>query len=199
MAYSQAAVRVIEADIGPQADRIDPRTTRMADDHLDYVQRLFETYREPLMRYVTDLLSGPDDAEDIVQETYVRLLRAKDLDRSESRTRGYIFTIARNLAFDRFRHRKVEGYQVPYEDAGLSSSEPQPERIVDFEQGIEIVKQCLLELKPRSRQVFLMRTSEDLTFQQIGECLGIGKRTAEREMKNALDYCQSKLGVQQQL
>ena len=124
----------------------------MVDDHSQYVTQLFEQYRRPLMRYLTDLLSSPDDAEDIVQETYVRLLKAQELDRSGSRIRGYIFKIATNLAYDRFRHRKVAGEKIPYEDTktyehtNLVGSNPQPDRIVDFEQSLQLVKQALLEL-----------------------------------------------------
>ena len=205
MAYAQATLSAIEGDVPPEAKSTKPSSRDMVDDHSQYVTQLFEQYRRPLMRYLTDLLSSPDDAEDIVQETYVRLLKAQELDRSGSRIRGYIFKIATNLAYDRFRHRKVTGEKIPYEDTktyedtNLVGSNPQPDRIVDFEQGLQLVKQALLELKPRCRQVFLMRALEHLSYQDIAERLGIGTRTAEREMKHAIEFCQIKLRIQQRI
>lgn len=68
-----------------------------------------------------------------------------------------------------------------------------PDAIVDLEVAMETITQVLLALKPRCRQVFLMRTAEGLSFEAIAERLAISKRTVEREMKHALDACQRRL------
>jgi len=68
-----------------------------------------------------------------------------------------------------------------------------PDRIVDFEQGVEAVRCALRELKPRCREVFLLRSVDGLGYDAIAERLGISKRTVEREMKHALDVCQRRL------
>jgi len=151
-------------------------------------------FRAPLLRYLTDLLARRDEAEDIVQETYMRLMQMEAID--DSRARALIFKIATNLAYDRFRQRKARG---PHRDddelAALPSPVAAPERIVALEQGVEIVKRVLLELKPRCRQVFLLRTSEELGYDDIAARLGISKRSVEREMQHALDVLQRRLDV----
>jgi RNA polymerase sigma-70 factor (ECF subfamily) len=65
--------------------------------------------------------------------------------------------------------------------------------MVDLDRAMDTITQVLLQLKPRCRQVFLLRTSEGLSFEAIAERLGISQRTVERDMKHALDSCQRKL------
>jgi RNA polymerase sigma-70 factor (ECF subfamily) len=158
----------------------------------ELVARNFERFRSPLLRYLTDLLSRRDEAEDLVQEAYLRLLQVESIE--VGRMRALIFKVATNLAYDRFRQRRARG---PHGDddqlADLPANEPTPDRIVAFEQGVEIVKRTLLDLKPRCRQVFLLRTSAELGYDEIAKRLGISRRTAEREMQHALDVCQRRL------
>ena len=195
MNYSDATPIAIELAGEAQPERGDsPAPT---DSRAARVNRLFERYRHPLSRYLMGLLSSPDDAEDVVQETYARLLEAQSLDGTESRIRGYIFKIATNLAYDRFRARQRRGTRVSYEEGQLTDGSLGPDLIVGFGQGLEIIKQTLLELRPRSRQVFLLRVSEHLTYDDIAERLGISTRTVEREMRHAIDLCQRRLRIEQ--
>jgi RNA polymerase sigma-70 factor (ECF subfamily) len=164
-----------------------------AEPQRDLVARLFERFRVPLLRYLTDLLSRRDEAEDLVQETYLRLMQVEQIE--TGRVRALIFKVATHLAYDRFRQRRARG---PHGDdaalAELPARDPAPERVVAFEQGVEIVKRTLLELEPRCRQVFLLRASAELGYEEIARRLGISKRTAEREMQHALEVCQRRLG-----
>lgn len=177
------------------AEQRDSTGTSPAQRHTETVARLFERFRRPLLRYLTDLLTRREEAEDVVQETYVRLMQVEKLEGGG--VRALIFKVATNLAYDRFRQRRARG---PHSDdealAEVASHEPAPERIVAFEQGIEIVKRTLLELKPRCRQVFLLRTAEELDYDDIAARLGISKRTVEREMQHALEVCQRRLDVE---
>jgi RNA polymerase sigma factor (sigma-70 family) len=161
----------------------------------DVVARMFERFRVPLLRYLTDLLSRRDEAEDLVQETYLRLLQVETIE--TGRVRALIFKIATNLAYDRFRQRRARG---PHSDdallADVPAPSPTPERVVAFEQGLEIVKGALRELKPRCRQAFLLRASAELSYEEIAQRLGISKRTVEREMQHALEVCQRRLGLE---
>jgi len=161
----------------------------------DLIARLFERFRVPLLRYLTDLLSRRDEAEDLVQETYLRLMQVETIE--TGRVRALIFKVATNLAYDRFRQRRARG---PHGDDGqladVPAPDPAPERIVAFEQGVAIVKRALLDLEPRCRQVFLLRSSAELSYEEIAQRLRISKRTAEREMQHALEVCQRRLGGQ---
>jgi RNA polymerase sigma factor (sigma-70 family) len=166
--------------------------TAAGDEHARFVRELFERHRHALLRYLKGLLTNRADAEDALQETYARLLDITDLDKAGGRARAYLFKVATNLARDRFRRRRESSIDDASADE-LASGEDPPEVVVDFGRGLEIVKRTLLELKPRCRQVFLLRVAEELEYEAIAARLGISKRTVEREMQHALDACQRRL------
>lgn len=177
----------LESDGSNAADR--PR----ADDRSLFVSQLVEGHRPSLMRHLIGLLSARADAEDVLQETCRRLLEVPHLDRTGGRARAYMFRIATHLAYDRFRRRSTDSFESGNHDALSFDASDQPDVIVAFEQGLEIIRKTLLELEPRCRRVFLLRVAEGLRYESIARVLGISKRTVEREMKHALDTCQERL------
>jgi RNA polymerase sigma-70 factor (ECF subfamily) len=173
----------------------DERTTAAStrDPRAELVTRVFVRFQRSLLRYLRDLLARREDAEDVAQETYVRLMNAAPLDPSELRVRAFMFKVATNLAYDRFRQRRVRGLHDDAALEGLLDEAPQPERIVALEQGLAIVERTLLSLPPRCRQVFLLRVSAQWGYEAIAAHLRVSKRTVEREMQQALDACQRQL------
>lgn len=138
------------------------------------------------------LLGRAGDADDVLQETYLRLLGQPALERSEARARAYAYRIATNLVHDRFRRRSGTSLEALAEaDEPVASHEPP--QLVDLALGLERIEQTLLELKPRCRRVFLLRVAEDQSYDAIAAVLGVGKRTVEREMRHALEVLQRRL------
>jgi RNA polymerase sigma-70 factor (ECF subfamily) len=159
----------------------------------ELVTRVFVQFQRALLSYLRDLLRRREDAEDVAQETYVRLVDAAANERSELHIRALMFRAATNLAYDRFRQRRTRGRQSDAELGTLPDETPQAERIVAMAQAVAIVERTLLELPLRCRQVFLLRTSHEWSYETIAERLGVSKRTVEREMQMALDACQRAL------
>jgi len=158
-----------------------------------YVTQVFERFRAPLTRYLKSLLARREDAEDVAQETYVRLLGAGGLEQSDVRVRAYMFKVATNLAYDRFRERRVRRHEPEAALESVADNAPSIERIVTMQQSIAIVKRALLELPARSREVFLLRVTTEMSYEDIAERIGVSKRTVEREMQHALAVCQRRL------
>lgn len=155
--------------------------------------RIFLRFRQVLLRYLRDLLLQREDAEDVLHETYIKLVGATRLDPSEPRIRAFMFKVATNLAYDRFRQRRVRRQQSDGELVELADTAPAAEQVVGLEQAVAIVERTVLGLSPRCRQVFLLRTSHEWSYEAIAERLGISKRTVEREMQTALEACQREL------
>jgi RNA polymerase sigma-19 factor, ECF subfamily len=173
----------------------DERETAAAGDdpRVTFLTGVFVRFQRSLLRYLGDLLVRREDAEDVAQETYVRLVRAGSLEHSELHVRAFMFKAATNLAYDRFRQRRSRGRHDDAELAKLPDETPAAERIVALEQALRVVERTLLALPPRCRQVFLLRTSHELSYEAIAQRLGVSKRTVEREMQTALDACQREL------
>jgi len=164
-----------------------------AQARTELVTRVFTRFQLPLLRYLRELLARREDAEDVAQETYVRLVRAGSGEQSEMHIRAAMFRAATNLAYDRFRQRRTHGRHDDAELAQLPDEAPQAERVVAIEQALAIVERTLLALPARCRQVFLLRTFHEWSYETIAERLRISKRTVEREMQTALDACQREL------
>ena len=163
----------------------------------ELITRVFVRFQRSLLRYLRDLLSRREDAEDVAQETYLRLVRSAGIERSEMRIRALMFRAATNLAYDRFRQRQARGRHDDGELSLLPDEKPAAERVVALEQAVAIVERTLLGLPARCRQVFLLRASHECSYEEIAERLGVSKRTVEREMQAALEACQRALGGSQ--
>lgn len=146
-----------------------------------------------LERHVGRLLGAVGEAEDIVQETCARLLRARHLERDEPRARSYMFRVATNLAYDRHRRRPEPRIDDLPDCPEAASTAPGPEAIIALDQALDALSATLLRLPPRSRRVFLLRAAEGLSYEAIAERLAVSKRSVERDMKLALDACQHAL------
>jgi RNA polymerase sigma-70 factor (ECF subfamily) len=168
-----------------QRETVDPST--------DLATRVFVRFQRSLLRYLRDLVVRREDAEDIAQETYVRLVRAGLPEQSEVHVRALMFRAATNLAYDRFRQRRSRGPHGDAELTQLTDEAPAAERVVAMEQALGLVERALLALPLRCREVFLLRTSHELGYEEIAERLGVSKRTVEREMQTALEACQREL------
>jgi len=161
----------------------------------DVVERLFTAHRTVLLQYLTRLLHSAEDAEEIVQETYILVLKLDDLSHLDSEVRRFLFRIATNLARDRFRQRKARAHDahVPYDLLELEGSSEAPEEIVDWDAGMVVLRQALLDLPPRHRQVFLLHVTENMSYRTIAKHLGVSTKTVERDLAMVLELCQSRL------
>jgi RNA polymerase sigma factor (sigma-70 family) len=171
----------------------EPPVAGAAEPRAAFATTVFLQFQRSLFRYLRGLLPRREDAEDVLQETYMRLAGAAQLEPSPIRIRAFMFKVATNLAYDRFRQRRVRGRQDETALAGLADEVPETERLVALEQAVGCVERTLLGLPPRCRQVFLLRVAHDWSYESIAEGLGVSKRTVEREMQAALDACQRAL------
>jgi RNA polymerase sigma-70 factor (ECF subfamily) len=174
-------------------DAEDKILSDLRSDRLRAIDQIFELCRKSLHGYLSDLLKHREDVEELVQETYLSLIKAEQLDPAHSRVRSYVFRVATNLAFDRFRERQARSGEVSLEGSQLVSGTPEPDYILELEQSVDAIKKALGTLPPRCRQVFLLRSSERMGYAEIAKRLGTSKRTVERDMRLALDVCQQRL------
>jgi len=158
-----------------------------------FISLFLENYDDLVKRLVWRLGSS-EDADDVVQDTYIKL---HDLDMMDDirNPRSYLFRIADNMAVDRLRKRSsdkryiVEGEQMP--EAG--SNEPSPENIVDYRQRLSRLEEILAKLPERQRDVFLMYKFDGMKHAQIAEKMGISRSTVEKLIMNTMAACRDQM------
>jgi RNA polymerase sigma factor (sigma-70 family) len=172
---------------GPVADREPQRS--------QFIAALYRRHRRSLLWYLARFLPNREDAEEVAQEAFVRLLGATQLEADAHRARNYLFATATNLARDTHRRRsaRAERAHVALEDVELEANEPPPDSGIDAQRGCKIIASTLSSLQPRPRQAFLLYVQEELTYERIGLRLGVSKKTIERDIAFTLALCRSRL------
>lgn len=159
------------------------------------IATLFTRYQRSLLWYLMRLIRNRDDAEDIAQEAFTRLLGVPHLEADASRARNYLFATATNLARDNYRRRTTRSghAHVSLDDLELEAPHPSPERLIDAERGCAIVDGALRDLPSRSRQAFVLYVHEQMTYERIALVLGVSKKTIERDVALTVALCRSRL------
>lgn len=153
--------------------------------------KLFTEHNTWLRCWLYARLGCNHQAEDLVQDTFVRVIRRREQLRDESlrEPKAYLATIAKGLLTDHWRRKDLEKAWLETLAHLPEESVPSPEiRLSLFETLIEI-DQILEALKPQVRKAFLWSQLEGYSCREIAEKLGVSLATAERYVAKALRCC----------
>jgi RNA polymerase sigma factor (sigma-70 family) len=156
--------------------------------HRAYVTTLFNRHRVSLQRYLMRLVS-PEDAAELVQESYYRLLRHGEMVRVDAMARSFLFQTATNLARDHHRRRASHraSRHVPLEDEEIVQDHLGPDELLAGEQVRALLERAIAALPQDTRTVFLLHRFRDLTYPQIAEVMSLSARTVARKMAEAIE------------
>ena len=164
---------------------------------VDSLGLLVARWEGPLYRFVSRLVDRPEDARDVCQETFLRVLKKSDAFRDGARFSTWMYQIALNLCRDRARRQKRWGHLVvaapqqddgrPREHAAPVRADTHPERALEREEARSAVQRALERLPRDQREVLLLKEYEGLKFREIAEVLGIPESTVKSRMYAALD------------
>ncbi len=146
-----------------------------------------------LRRFLQRRLGSAETADDLSQEAYLRLARLGDGEAIADQ-RGYLFTIAANLARDHQRRQRREGAPEPVAALEvLPCPAPDPERTVAARQELAALERAIAGLPPRTREILLLFRVEGWTRRQIADHLGLSPKTVEYHMQQAMLRCRAAL------
>ena len=145
---------------------------------------LYYRHQPILFRYVVYRVREREIAEDIVQETFVRIWNNRSrLDSSKSFF-SLIAKVSNNLCYDHFRHQKVKT-QHQNNLPGMYKKNPETEH--ELSELKEAIWNAVNEHLPdKCREIFLLSRNEKKTNQEIAELLNLSKRTVENQLYRAL-------------
>lgn len=161
---------------------------------------VFLAQRVSLLRTLERMVNNHSTAEDLLQETYLRVTRALS-ERAIDHLEPFVFQTARNLALDHLRSRRIRARtlleDVPLEvvqsvAAPLSSAED----AVHAEQLLERLNIRLNQLSPRQQQIFILSRLHGHRYLEIAEQLGVSLSTVQKELKLIMAIC---VGVAERL
>ena len=152
------------------------------------IAQLFENHNAAIVTFLVNRVSCPETAQDLGQETYLRLLSKGQISHDENIV-GYLFRIADRLAIDYLRQRSLTRNNTVDLSEDIRCPQLQPDAITDLRQQCQRVLNAINALPRKYQQVFLLRKIDELTYSEIALQLGISEKTVQRYLVNALLHC----------
>lgn len=146
----------------------------------------YVAYRADLVRYATPIIGSREDAEDIVQEAFVRFV--PEAAQSPSRLKSYLYRIVRNLAFDTRRRRRLEARGHPDDTPwwGLPQEHETPEQQALLCDHIRQVETILATIPAQKRIALEMHRFGGYRIEEIARHLGVSTSGAHRLIQSGL-------------
>ena len=160
--------------------QIDHLMSRIQSGDGTALEELYAGMHEPVFFYALRLCGNYAAAEDVMQDTFVTLMRKSSLYRAEEKGRAWIFTVARNLATDlQRRQSRTDLFDVLSEMPGADDFTVQTDTGIDALQMLE-------GLSAREKNIVLLRLLGDMTLTEVAAELNIPKGTVFWTYNNAV-------------
>lgn len=170
--------------------------------------QIVELYADKLYNYIVRMLGNSQDAEDVLQEVFLRAYQGLPQFDGRASLSTWLFRIATNLCIDHYRkqERRVKTVSLYRERADDSEDEneewefpdmqtPDPMQAVLDKELQEVVERAVQELSPKLKTILLMYDVEGLSYEEIAQALGIPMGTVKSRLHLARTEIQKKVSA----
>ena len=153
----------------------------------------FDKYYQGLCVYAYRMLKSKSEAEDIVEDFFVRILENRKNIRIESSVKSYFMRSVHNRCLDYLAHQKVIASHEIYHLKMMNEEDFQEYPLIDTELKLQIEK-AIQNLPDGIRETFILNRFEGLKYQQIADHENISVKTVEYRISKALSILRKELG-----
>jgi len=160
---------------------------------------LVRRFERPVLSLILRMVQDPAQAEDLAQESFVKAFRNLHQYDPRRKLASWLFKIAHNTTIDHLRRRNpqtvaLEENGTHAEDGGeprkltetlRASEDAAPDRVIERAQLVAGLEAAIAELRPRYREVLLLRFREELSYQEIAEVTGLPMGTVKIHLHRA--------------
>jgi RNA polymerase sigma-70 factor (ECF subfamily) len=160
---------------------------------------LLGRHRRPVFNFILRFVGEPAQAEDLLQETFLRVIKGSEAYQRQAKFTTWLYTIARNLCVDasrRGKHRRAYSLDVPM-DSEAKDGATLLDVVADKAAGTDRkviskelhgkLQSAIAKLSDDQREVFLMREFLDMPFRDIADVVGCPENTVKSRMRYALE------------
>ncbi|MBE5977478.1 MULTISPECIES: RNA polymerase sigma factor [Lacrimispora] len=163
---------------------------KVAEGDQEAFQRLYQNTDRTMYSFILSIIKHPQDAEEILQEVYLKIWTSAKSYKSQGKPLAWMFTIARNLCYMKFREQKHDS-DITLEDlSGTETGEVCSE--IEMAADKMVLLAALSILKEEEREIVLLHTSAGMKHREIAASLKIPLATAlsryNRAMKKLENY-----------
>jgi RNA polymerase sigma-70 factor, ECF subfamily len=168
---------------------------RDADDSEAFTE-LVEAYNRRLVTVLQHLVGSADEAEDLAQETFLRVYRGRKRYHPRAKFSTWLYTIANHLALNVIRSRQRKPVvSLNLRDSGplgprpaeqlVQDRDPQPPQHLDHQERAVIVRQALETLNERQRVAVVLNKFEDMNYAEIADVMGLTTKAVKSLLSRA--------------
>jgi len=151
------------------------------------VGRLFYNHRADVSSYLIRMLRDPDLADDLTQETFLRLCGNLD-GRKPENGRAFLCRIARNIAIDHLRLIRRRGTDMPGDQVLQAIADPRPtqENILIDRERLGVFLRALADLPETTRRIFVLHRVEGLKYREVARRMELSESSVQKHLARAL-------------
>ncbi|KAA0991016.1 RNA polymerase sigma factor [Dyadobacter aurulentus] len=152
---------------------------------------LYNYYKSPALRFTTSLLKDEEEAENMVQDVFIKIWVKRAHIKPDYNFNSYLFTCLRNMAFDYFKKvEKSELLRKNYMEMIRVAGEDEKE---ENERRINLVQAAVDSLSIKRKQILKLNIEEGKSYQEIAEFLRISKNTVKNQLVKAKQILRDKV------
>ena len=167
---------------------------RCQNRDVDAFAQLMNMYKKQLFSYLIQRTGNRETAEDLFQETLIKIWRNFPQYQNKEKFGSWIFSIAHNLTVDSFRKQKVKSTIVQIEDLEEIGHSEDPLKKVERDEQRAMLNEALLQLSDNQKEVFLLRQHGEMTFKEIADFTNQPINTVLSHMNYAVNKLKKILG-----
>jgi RNA polymerase sigma-70 factor (family 1) len=169
-------------------NRINDMSATATDTSFNIARRedyewIFRQYYQGLCNYANMWLKDMDNAEEVVQNTFVKLWEKRDQLNIDSSVKSYLYKAVYHAALNEIKHKKIK---EDYLNMQKHEQVMEPETKGNMRELEQKIEKALLNLPEQCRLIFRMSRFEELKYREIAAILNISIKTVENQMGKAL-------------
>lgn len=156
-------------------------------------EMIFRTYYQSLCNYAYSFLSDKDEAEEVVQATFITIWEKRASVSIDTSFKSYLYRAVRNSCLNVIKHEKVKQQHASYQVAYSESSVESVSQTIQASELENKIQEAMKALPEQCRLVFQLSRFEELRYAEIAEQLQISVKTVENHMGKALKIMREQL------
>jgi len=161
--------------------------SKILQGNADLFRLLVERYKEPVAAVIKNMLGDCPEAEDVGQETFIRMYQSLAGFRGDASLKTYLIRIAMNLSLNEIKRIKKRNSRDLHIDSGIQLKNIVESSEIERAEIMEIIQKALNRLEIRQRSVFVLRIIEGFSTKETSEILKIPVGTVLSRLSRAVE------------
>jgi RNA polymerase sigma-70 factor, ECF subfamily len=173
----------VKNNLNPGSGKVDPADLidlikKAKKGDISAYQKLYDGFVRRVLNFIYRMVHSQEEAEDLTQETFVAVYQKLNLLKDNSKFEPWLFRIARNFVYQRYRIRSISTVSIDALDENgrttmqLPDERKNPDEAFQSEELEDVVSKAIMDLPEKHREVFILSAIQHLSYQQISEIVG---------------------------